>query len=403
MIQFPNLSSLRSKSAKGVRGVVTLLIDFLRFLLFLVKYIFGKIGSIPSLIFNFQLSIFNLFSSIKFFLTAKLIWGRGRLFKLFTHLGIISLALVTIVSGGLLSGTPLVRKASGFAPTDYLTYSDVLRLSPTPATDIPDRPRNEPLDYVVASGDTLSSIGEMFRVSTDAIVYANNIADEDTLRPGQTLIIPPVEGVVYQVKKGDSLASIANKFKVPVQSIGEFNYIFDNSDLKVGQKIVVPEAEIPQVPPTFVPPPVAGGRSPKLSPVPLTAYKEGGKAGGVEGSSGTFGWPMTSRSLSQYFTRYHLGIDITAPTGTPIYASDGGIVLRAGWWLGGFGNAVKLDHGNDFTTSYAHMSRILVSVGQKVSKGQVIGEVGSTGRSTGPHTHFVVQKDGKYLNPLGVF
>ena len=334
---------------------------------------------------------------------AKLIWGRGRLFRFATHIGIISMALVIIVSGGLLSGTPLVRNASGFTPTDYLTYSDVLHASPTAVTDIPERARNEPLDYVVVADDTISSIGEMFKISTDAILYANSLSDEAVIKPGQTLIIPPVEGVIYQVKKGDTLASIGAKFKVPVQSIGEFNYIFESSELKIGQKIVIPEAQIPQVPPAFVPPPLASNTNPKLSPVPLSAYKEGGLVGGVEGSTGSFGWPMTSRSLSQYFTRYHLGIDITAPTGTPIFASDGGIVLRSGWWLGGFGNAVKLDHGNGFTSSYAHMSRILVSVGQKVKKGQIIGEVGSTGRSTGPHTHFVVQKNGQYLNPLGVF
>jgi murein DD-endopeptidase MepM/ murein hydrolase activator NlpD len=394
---------LLKRLGQVVFKIKTIFMEFFRFLAFFIKYLFGKVSSLPRLIIGSYFLFLNMISALKFFLIAKLIWGRGRLFRFVTHVGIISLAIVIIVSGGLLSGTPLVRRAEGFTPTDYLTYSDALRSNPSPATDIPDRPRNEPLDYVVASGDTLSSIGEMFRVSTDAIVYANNIADEDVLRLGQTLIIPPVEGVIYQVKKGDSLASIAAKFKVPEQSIGEFNYIFDNSELKVGQKIVVPEAQIPQVPPAFVPPPVASSRSPRLSPVPLTAYKEGGHAGGVEGSTGSFGWPMNSRSISQYFSRYHLGLDITAPVGTPVYASDGGIVLRSGWWLGGFGNAVKLDHGNGYTTAYAHMSQILVSVGQKVRKGQVVGEVGSTGRSTGPHTHFVVQKDGKYLNPLGVF
>lgn len=397
------LKGLLKRLSQVIVTPKTIFVDFLRFLIYLSRYLLQKLTSLPRLVLNSYFLILNSFSAAKFLLTAKLIWGRGRLFRMAAHVGIISLAIVIIVSGGLLSGTPLVRRAQGFTPTDYLTMSDVLRASSTPATELSDRPRNEPLEYTVASGDTLSSIGEMFRVSTDALVYANNLGDEDTLRPGQKLTVPPVEGVIYLVKKGDTLASIAAKFKVPEQSIGEFNYIFDNSDLKAGQKIVVPEAEIPQVPKNFVPPPVAGQRSPKLSPVPLSAYNEAGRIGEIDGSSGIFGWPLTSRSISQYFTRYHLGLDVTAPTGTPIYASDGGIILRAGWWQGGFGNAVKIDHGNGFTTAYAHMSRILVSVGQKVRKGQIIGEVGSTGRSTGPHTHFVVQKNGKYMNPLGIF
>lgn len=406
MIQLPSFRSLvrriRLYLWHKILGVLALVADFSRFLFFLARYLLKKLSSFPRLVFSFQLSVVSWFSSLKFLLTAKLLWGRGRLFRFFTHVGIISLALAIIISGGLLSGTPLVRKAEGFAPTDYLSYADVLKSTPTPVTDIPgDRVRNAPVDYVVVSGDTLSSIGELFKISTDAIIYANNIADEDFLKPGQTLIIPPVEGVVYAVRKGDTLASIAAKFKVPAQSIGEFNYIFDNNDLKVGQKIVVPEAEIPQIPPAFIPPPVASRN--RLSPVPLSAYNESGRESQVEGATGTFGWPMTSRSLSQYFSRYHLGVDITSPVGTPVYASDGGVILRAGWWQGGFGNAVKIDHGNGYTTAYAHMSRILVSVGQRVNKGQIIGEVGSTGHSTGPHTHFVVQKDGKYLNPLGVF
>lgn len=404
-----NLSPTRRRGTRLVRKfliiinfVVLLVKELYLFFSFVLVYLFRHLFlTFPRfLIVSYELLV-TFFSSLKFFLTAKLIWSRGRLFKRFTHLGIISLALVTIVSGGFLSGTPLIRRVEGFTANDYLSQSDVLKSYVTPVTDLGDRPRNEPLEYVVASGDTVSSIGELFRVSTDAIRYANNLSDEDIIKPGQGLTIPPVEGAIYVVKRGDTLSSIATKFKVPDQSIADFNYIFDNSDLKVGQKLVVPAAEIPAIPKSFSPPPLASRF--KISPVPLTAYNERGQVGELTGATGTFGWPVDSRYLTQYFTRYHLGVDIAGGYGSAVYAADGGVVLRAGWWLGGFGNAVKIDHGSGYTTSYAHLSRILVSVGQKINRGQLLGEIGSTGHSSGPHLHFAVQRDGRYLNPLGVF
>lgn len=376
--------------------------DLLEFFLFFLVYLWGKVWSLPARLLNFYFLTVNSLSALKFRFTAKLIWGRGRLFRPLSHLGIISLALVTIVSGGLLSGTPLVRRAEGFVPPDYLSYSDVLESYVSPETQIPsDRPRSEAIEYLVVSGDSLSSIGQSFKISVDAIRYANNLSDDDRLSPGEKLIIPPVEGVIYTVKKGDTLLTIARKFKVSVQAVAEFNYIFDASELAAGQKIVVPEAEIPPPPSKFIPPPLAS-RS-RLSPIPLTAYREPGSPGGVEGSTGSFGWPLNTRTITQYFTRYHLGIDIDGSTGDPVFASDGGIVLRAGWWLGGFGNAAKIDHGNGFTTTYGHLNQINVSVGQVVNKGQVVGSVGNTGRSFGSHLHFVVQRSGQYLNPLDAF
>ncbi len=342
--------------------------------------------SFPRFLVNCQRSIVKYLVDFKFYLTAKLIWSRGRLFNRVTHLGIISLALVTVVSGGFLSGTPLVRRAEGFVSEGFLNSSDVLKSYVSPETLLGDKPRNEPLNYVVAAGDTVSSIGELFRVSVDAIRFANNLGDEDFIRTGQELIIPPVEGVIYKVKKGDTLSAIAKQFKVSDQAIAEFNYIFGDKDLSIGQKLVIPEAEIPAIPKNFAPPPLAS--SLRISPVPLTAYREQGRPGEVPGATGSFGWPLSTRRINQYYTRYHLGIDIDGDAGSPIYAADGGLVLRAGWWLGGFGNAIKIDHGNGFTTAYAHTSRVLVSVGQKVERGEVIGEVGSTGRSTGPTPSF---------------
>ena len=205
------------------------------------------------------------------------------------------------------------------------------------------------------------------------------------------------------------MEGIAAKYKVAAQAIADFNYIVDNEDLKVGQKIVLPQAEIPPIPPKFVAPPLANrtppsGRTvPGGAPVPLSAYNEPGSPGQIPGATGSFGWPVAGRYISQYFYSYHLGIDIPGNTGEPIYAADGGRVARAGWWPGGFGNAVKIDHGNGYSTMYAHMSAVDVSVGQVLSKGQMIGKVGNTGRSFGSHLHLAVQQNGRYLNPLTIF
>ena len=96
----------------------------------------------------------------------------------------------------------------------------------------------------------------------------------------------------------------------------------------------------------------------------------------------------------------HPGIDLAGPIGTPIYATADGTVLRAGWNSGGYGNLVEIDHGKGITTRYGHMSAVLVQAGQHISRGQQIGRMGSTGRSTGSHLHYEVRIDGRAVNPI---
>jgi murein DD-endopeptidase MepM/ murein hydrolase activator NlpD len=96
----------------------------------------------------------------------------------------------------------------------------------------------------------------------------------------------------------------------------------------------------------------------------------------------------------------HPGIDLAGPIGTPIYATADGTVLRAGWNSGGYGNLVEIDHGKGIATRYGHMSAILVSAGQHITRGQQIGRMGSTGRSTGSHLHYEVRIDGRPVNPI---
>ncbi len=111
--------------------------------------------------------------------------------------------------------------------------------------------------------------------------------------------------------------------------------------------------------------------------------------------SSLFGW----RSISVGGNRFHGGLDIVADTGTPVAAARGGIVTRTGWG-GVYGYHVVLDHGAGWETRYAHLSRVDVTVGERVRQGGVIGLVGSTGASTGPHLHFEVRHEGRALDPL---
>jgi len=226
--------------------------------------------------------------------------------------------------------------------------------------------------YVVREGDSLSQIANMFGVSVNTIIWANDIERGDTIKEGQTLAILPVSGVRYTVLKGDTLDIVAKKFKGDVEEIKKFNDIADSSELAVGQVIIIPAGEIANrsyAARGYLPVSGAGGPSYVgyyLRPVP------GPKTQGLHGYN---------------------GVDLAAPAGTPIMASADGdvIIVRDFGWNGGYGNYIVVRHNNGTQTLYAHNSRNIVSVGQEVFKGQIIGYVGSTGRSTGAHLHFEIR------------
>jgi murein DD-endopeptidase MepM/ murein hydrolase activator NlpD len=111
-------------------------------------------------------------------------------------------------------------------------------------------------------------------------------------------------------------------------------------------------------------------------------------------------WPTSSHKLNQYFRRGHTGIDIDGDIGSPIYAAEGGRAATVGWNKGGYGLYIILEHPDGRRTLYGHLSKTFITAGQQVSKGQNIANMGSTGRSTGPHLHFEVISGGRKLNPL---
>lgn len=262
------------------------------------------------------------------------------------------------------------------------------------------------LTYVVQAGDTVWDIGARLNVGMYSVLWSNDLSEDDVVRPGQELHIPPVPGVAYLVKPTDTLDGIAARFKVDPITVVDANGLRPGEPLPADRWIVVPGGELPivvrpeapvirpalpsQRPVAPAPPRVA----PAVRPAPAPAVPSAPAV-----ATGRLQWP-TRGSITTYYSGWHPGIDIAAPFGTPISVSDAGRVVYAGWDRNGYGNRIIVNHGNGFTTTYNHLSAFLVQVGQSVSKGQVIARMGSTGNSTGPHLHFEILRNGGYVNPL---
>ena len=229
-------------------------------------------------------------------------------------------------------------------------------------------------NYVVRSGDTLYDIARKFHVSVCTILDWNSTLTPSCLRVNQEILIPQPDGVLYTVKSGDNLYTIAKRFFTTVEDLKAANDL-STDVIRAGSSIFVPVSCI-------------------------------GKAFNKEKS---FLWPVYGVFSSPYGWRihpithkrsFHTGIDIAAPEGTPVFSSSAGIVTRAGE-ASGYGLMVEIKSGST-TVRYAHLSRISVYTGQWVEEGFLIGRVGNTGVSTGPHLHFEVLFSGKTANPLSI-
>jgi murein DD-endopeptidase MepM/ murein hydrolase activator NlpD len=242
--------------------------------------------------------------------------------------------------------------------------------------DIEDRPLSsgQISVYVVREGDSLSQIADMFGVSVNTIIWSNNIQRGSIIREGQTLVILPISGVQYTVVKGDTLASITKKFKGDIHEIIQYNGLPENPTLAVGDTIVIPDGEMATV---------SYG-----SAVTTTVHGTGGPT-----YSGYYLMPVSGGGRKSQGLHGYNGVDLAASSGTPIVASATGDVIIAfnSGWNGGYGNYVVIRHDNGTQTLYAHLASNIVYVGQHVVQGQVIGYLGNTGRSTGPHLHFEVR------------
>ena len=314
-----------------------------------------------------------------------LVTKRGKYTRPFLHTGMTGLFLIGLILTPVLTQA-VVGQEQEAAPGAILGLS-VDEINTT--TSISVKPRDGVVTYIVQSGDTVSSIASKFDVSIDTIRWQNDLASINAIKPGDKLEIPPVTGMVHQVKRGETIYSIAKRYDVDPQQIVNwpFNTYSDDETfaLAVGQTLVVPDGVKPAEQ-LWDPKRYVAQRTPD--------------AGAVSGS-GQFIWPVSGQ-ISQRYVWYHKGLDISNRAGPGVLAADSGRVVQAGWPDNfGYGNRVLIDHGNGYQTLYAHLASISVVEGQTVNRGDVIGIMGSTGRSSGTHLHFEVRENGAALDPLG--
>lgn len=234
--------------------------------------------------------------------------------------------------------------------------------------------------YVVRKGDTLSQIAEMFGVTQNTILWANDMKKGQSIKEGDVLLILPVSGLEHEVKKGDTIKNLASKYKVEVSDILWYNNLDEDAVLAVGDKLIVPNAtkEVENSKPIV---------DVKSSIAKDNKYYEKNPAKNL---SSYYINPVPGARKSQGIHGKN-AVDLAISTGTPIRASASGTILLArNGYNGGYGNLVIMKHPNGTQTLYAHLSKINTSNGSQVSQGDIIGLVGNTGRSTGPHLHFEV-------------
>jgi murein DD-endopeptidase MepM/ murein hydrolase activator NlpD len=251
--------------------------------------------------------------------------------------------------------------------------------------------RNKIIYYTVQNGDTISTISRRFGVTVNTILWSNNLTSLSLIRPGDSLEILPYSGVAYTVKRGDTLAQIAQNYGIDLDKILSCNNL--GKSLAVGQKIIIPGAQKIATAPASTPA--------KSNYTGISVIKDLIKSPTVKASGNSMTWPTVGHRITQYFSWSHPGVDIANKIGTPVYAADSGVVIISqGGYNGGYGNTIVIDHGGGKKTRYGHSSKLLVKVGDRVEKGQLIMLMGSTGRSTGPHLHFEIIINGTKYNPL---
>lgn len=352
--------------------------EFAAFCKFFFSYIRGKVVT-------FSL----IFEKNKNKLVKMFIMKRGRYNRPFLHLATMGVLGVGVLVAPFLADTyPIfASKASALdlnqsenKTQSIIVGQDVFK------TNISQKPRATILTYTVQRGDTLSTVAQKFGISTDTIRWANDLSD-DTITVGDTLKILPVSGIAYKVQSGDTIYSIAKTYNTDPQKIVDFPFNeFANPEtfsLVEGQTLIVPDGIEPSEQQTIKP----------------HVYVV---TGPVAVSGGGFTWPVHG-TITQFASWYHEALDIAAPYGTPIVAADNGTVERVsvGTYDTGYGNNVWISKGDGFESHYAHMEAVNVSVGQTVVGGQtVIGWIGLTGRTTGPHVHFEIRKNGSLVDPL---
>ena len=252
-------------------------------------------------------------------------------------------------------------------------------VEPTPSATVVLTPTSTPpprriITYTVQAGDSVWSVASRFDLDIETLRWSNPalVRNPDVIWPDQVLTILPVRGAYHTVKAGETLEKIASAYGVdPAVIVAEpLNELEASGMLRAGQELVIP-----------------GGRKDISLPKPPLSPNY------------TFAWPLWGVISQGYHTGHH-AIDIAGPYDTPVYAAASGRVLFSAFSTVGYGYMVKIDHGGGLVAIYGHLKGDYVAVGDWVQRGQMIGRLGSTGNSTGPHLHFEVRRNGVWVTPL---
>lgn len=350
------------------------------------KFLIFFIGFLKTKIINFSI----IFEGNKNVLVKFFMMKRGRYNRPFLHFATLFVLTIGVIAAPFLASTyPVFSENSNTAKiASPLTNQSIIVGENVFATTISDKPRDKVLKYTVAKGDTLSTVAQKFGISANTIKWANDLTS-DTLSVGDVLDIPPVTGVVHKVARGDTIYTIAKKYDTEPQKIADFTF----NDFANPETFSLIEGQILYVP---------DGIKPSQQPyIRRQVYIASGPSSTSFSASG-FTWPVHG-IVTQFASWYHMALDVAAPVGTPIVAAKSGVItsVSVGSYDGGYGNNVIVDHGGGYTTHYAHMSNVNVNAGQNVVGGStVIGWIGLTGRTTGPHLHFELRQGGSLINPL---
>lgn len=336
---------------------------------------------------------------------------RSRLSARLTHAVVLAVTVAVVAGGGFWNRAPVPSQPGG---SDVMRYASVASAG-GPDFSIPafggvglsgylsaagvsvTVPQLEVATYVTVEGQTVADVARETGRTVETLLAANNLMDaESELPAGTSLRVPPTDGILHTVVEGDTVESLAATYGVEPSAIRDYlpNGLSAGAPLVVGRDVMIPGGTRPE--PLPIPSRVAVAPH---GPTPIEPGTPAPEAPEVGVATGSFIWP-TEGIITQYFHEGHSGWDIANQIYTPLYAADGGVVTFAGWNDYGLGYAVSIDHGNGFVTWYGHLAEEpAVSVGQPVAQGDYIGPMGSTGYSTGPHLHFIIELDGVYQDP----
>ena len=300
----------------------------------------------------------------------------------------------------------LLPAYEGVAPVEGISRASEINTSLD--EEVPSR--YEVVEYEVVAGDTLIGIADKFGLEPETILWCNYdtlLDNPAAIYPGQVLAIYPTDGTTYRWMEGDGLNGVSTGLNVSPEDIIEWpgnNLSYEtigdyaSPNIEVGSLIFAPggtRSYYDWTAALFVRTDAATSRI--LGPGHCEAV--------YSGPIGTevFVWPTSATYISGYeYTPElnHWGIDIGGDLGNPIYAADAGVIVYAGWNDWGYGNVIVIDHGNGWQTLYAHLSEVYVNCGDYINAGgQLIGTMGSTGNSSGPHLHYEMSLNGNRMNP----